>query len=238
MTLSLRRRFHSFLDLLFPPLCAFCSKLPRAALREHLICEACLSSAHRHDAFFCIACRSRLANTQKLCHRTEPIILFPATEYADARIASLIWRLKYRNEPALARPLGFLLARSFAAVEDQCRGALILPVPLHPRRLRERGFNQAERIAHWFSRAATRELSPPCLERIRDTKTQRELSSRKEREENLRGAFRVSNPSAICGKTFLLIDDVCTSGFTLRAAARSLKDAGAAKIIGAVVAKV
>jgi ComF family protein len=115
---------------------------------------------------------------------------------------------------------------------------LIVPVPLHARKRRQRGFNQAELIA----RAALK-LQPsqrfelkPVLDRIRETQAQIGLS-RHDRRENLRGAFAVTAPQAIRGREVLLVDDVFTTGTTASECALVLRRAGAAKVYVATVAR-
>ncbi|MFP4285903.1 MAG: ComF family protein [Desulfovermiculus sp.] len=111
---------------------------------------------------------------------------------------------------------------------------VIIPVPLHVGRLRERGFNQSLEIARGLSRELRVPLQPAALVRIRRTKAQSGLG-RKERLKNVRGAFQ-ANPKSMWGKHVLLVDDVSTTGATLSACARTLRRAGAAQVDALVLA--
>jgi ComF family protein len=120
---------------------------------------------------------------------------------------------------------------------------LIVPVPLHPSRRRERGFNQSELLAAGLVRALAKRntgsapiIEKSCLCRKRATTPQTGLSV-SARRENLRGAFAVAKPEEIRGRVIVLVDDVMTTGATLSACARSLKRAGAAKVIALTLAR-
>lgn len=143
-----------------------------------------------------------------------------------------IHHLKYRDKPQLAVPLGQLLASRMQAEARTFRGLAfdgVVPVPIHPRRSRERGYNQAERIARSLCRTAGLTLERGLLTRVRHTRSQVGLSA-KERAENLTGAFAVRSGKNTEGKTFLLIDDVTTTGSTLHECAQALKEAGSAAV--------
>lgn len=174
------------------------------------------------------------------------------SDYAPP-IDRLILTMK-RSRPELAAPLGVLAAdalqSAFAtraatgtppsqAVDDwldDLRPQAIVPMPLSTARLAERGFNQSRELA----RAAARRLRLPLLarglRRTRDTTSQKSLSAAA-RADNLAGAFE-ADPAQVTGQRLLLVDDVMTTGATLREAAWALKDAGAASVVGLVVARV
>ena len=120
---------------------------------------------------------------------------------------------------------------------------LIVPVPLHLSRRRERGFNQSELLAAGLVRAlgkqrggAAPQVAKACLRRTRATPPQTGLSVASRRE-NLRGAFEVVKPDAVRGRVIVLVDDVMTTGATLSACARALKRAGAARVMGLTLAR-
>lgn len=119
---------------------------------------------------------------------------------------------------------------------------IIVPIPLHPRRLRERGFNQSEEIAATFvNRLAVSGISIPfftdILARVKYTPSQAKKSSKEERISNLKGSFGVSDSVTLAGKTIFLIDDVSTTGTTLREATAALRSAGARHVVAFVFAK-
>ena len=107
---------------------------------------------------------------------------------------------------------------------------LVCPVPLHPRRQRERGFNQSELLARSLAAHFGAELAPHLLARVRDTAPQIDLP-RAERQANVRGAFAVPKPEKAAGKSVLVVDDVFTTGATLRECARVLRRAGASRVL-------
>jgi ComF family protein len=113
---------------------------------------------------------------------------------------------------------------------------VLVPIPLTKKKLRWRGFNQAEEIAKEIAKFFKLTLISDCLIKIKETRDQTELSE-KERKENVKGVFFVKNKEKIWEKNVLLIDDVFTTGATMEEAAKVLKEAGAKKIIGIVIAK-
>ncbi len=162
----------------------------------------------------------------------------------DGSMRAAIHALKYDRIVPLARELGTRLASAMAQLEpDAPREMLIVPVPLHRGRMAERGFNQARTLAAEalrrlrISHPAWRlELSATSLVRQRSTESQAGLTPR-QRRQNLRGAFFVSDPEAMRGRHVLLVDDIFTTGATARACSRILMEAGAASIRVATLAR-
>lgn len=133
-------------------------------------------------------------------------------------------RLKFQEERALARPLGLLMAEAASSLGEELDG--VTWVPMSPQKLRRRGYNQSELLA----KAVAKELGLPAwdlLEQVRETDTQHNLT-RAQRADNVRGAYRAK--SATLGKRVLLVDDIVTTGATLRACAQGLYGAGAQKV--------
>ena len=156
----------------------------------------------------------------------------------DGPLRELVHLLKYEQVHPAAAVLGGMLAQAIAKL--QLTGSvLVIPVPLHPAKRRQRGFNQSELI----TRAALKnknlqqmELAPGLLNRVRPTISQIGLT-RPQRVENLRGAFKVAHLKRIKGREVLLLDDVMTSGTTVSECARVLRRAGAEKVWVATVAR-
>nr|BBH95428.1 hypothetical protein KTA_36270 [Thermogemmatispora argillosa] len=151
-------------------------------------------------------------------------------------LRTCIHRLKYQGLTRLAEPLGRMLALTYQRYRLQAD--LVIAVPLHAERERQRGYNHARLLAD----ACAHELGLPCahplLERVRATAAQAGLSAI-ERLQNVAGAFRCSSQRADCplyGRRVLLIDDVCTTGATLQACAIALRQAGAGPIQALVIA--
>jgi ComF family protein len=137
--------------------------------------------------------------------------------------------LKYKRRPEIAPVLGRIM---FLYLKRTLQGEnvdAILPIPLHSRRERKRGFNQAELIAEEVAHLAHIPLIPEVLVRIRSTKPQTDLPPEKRRQ-NVAGAFALRFAEPILGKTLLLIDDVYTTGNTVNEASRVLKEGGASRV--------
>ncbi len=178
-----------------------------------------------------------------LCRRLEPPYV-KATAYGsyDSGLRELIHLLKYNQVRPAANVLGRMLAEAIEDLQPLLAGSevLVVPVPLHTRKLRQRGFNQSELIA----RAALKlkpavpgfQLNAAVLERRRETKSQIGLS-RHQRRENIRGAFVVAKPDEVAGREILVVDDVFTTGTTVSECARVLRRAGASKVYVATVAR-
>ena len=176
-----------------------------------------------------------------LCRRLEPPYLKAAAYGSyEGGLRELIHLLKYDGVRPAASVLGRMLAEATAILEplftESC--VAVVPVPLHLRKRRQRGFNQTEMIARAALKlmAGNRFELQPVLQRTRETQSQIGLS-RHQRRENLRGAFAVTAPEAIRGCEVLLVDDVFTTGTTASECARVLRRAGAAKVYVATVAR-
>ncbi len=152
-------------------------------------------------------------------------------------LKEIIHQFKYGSHRSLAKPLARLLFSVYLANIESLRAAIVVPVPLHRSRQRERGFNQARELARYFCRLAQIPLYSDLLQRARATQIQAGLS-RRERRINLRGAFAVSKRDAVKDKSVLLIDDVFTTGATLNECARILKSEGATRINVLTLARV
>ena len=148
----------------------------------------------------------------------------------------IIHRLKYNSERWLAKPLAEWMTP--LREDPRLQGVtvdLLIPVPLHPLRERERGYNQAALLADALGKSWQIPVAA-ALQRNIATETQTRFD-RKQRMKNLRGAFRVSKPERIAGKTILLVDDVFTTGSTLDECARTLLDAGSSAVWCATAAR-
>src|SRR6266566_5137095 len=230
----------SAVSLLYPPLCTICGRSVRVG--EYL-CDQCETKAVRIVAPFCQKCSEpfdgALTGVFTCANCAHRAIHFDAAVSAyrgRGIVRQIIHEFKYGRQIHLRH----LVARWLhAALDDErLRGrqfAIMVPVPLHATRLRERGFNQASLLAALLS-AQTSISSKPVLERIRYTTTQTALD-RSERMENLHNAFRLRKNADVRGLRVLLIDDVLTTGSTLSECARVLKRAGAISVHAATAAR-
>ncbi len=158
--------------------------------------------------------------------RTRAALLY------DFPVDSLIGALKYRGDLSLAPLLADCLAGNVEAGAVE----VLLPLPLHPARLRARGFNQAAELARPLARRLGLPLLHSAAQRVRDTPPQAGLD-RVARLKNLRGAFAVVQQEQVCGRRVAVLDDVMTSGATLGELARALKQAGALEVECWVIAR-
>jgi ComF family protein len=181
------------------------------------------------------------------CRLAAPAFV-QAVAYGDyhGQLRSLVHLLKYDGMQPVARRLGALLAESleaFAASDAVPRQMLVVPVPMHPGKQRQRGFNHAELLARSAIAEMRRRhpqwklhLETSLLKRVRVTVSQAGLTTH-QRRQNLRGAFFAPRPGSVSGRHILLVDDVYTTGATARACSRVLMNAGAASVRVATVAR-
>lgn len=163
------------------------------------------------------------------------IVLF---DYRDKLIKKLIWSLKYKGSKKVAKVFAEVLdeylleelseLHMFSSFENP----LLIPIPLSEKRMRERGFNQSQRVAQELSeRMPTLELCTDVLVRIKDTPSQTTLSGKNMRADSIKGAFAIQYPKKIKGHDVILLDDVITTGSTMREARRTLLDVGARNVM-------
>jgi ComF family protein len=161
-----------------------------------------------------------------LCMRCQTFPLkidcIRSVAYSEGVLREAVHRLKYRDLTALAEPLGGLMASYW--VQHPLPADVVVPVPLHAARLRERGYNQAALLAHEMARRVGLAVDGHTLNRQRATAPQVELNAR-ERRENVRDAFHCADDT-LAGQRVLLVDDVCTTGSTLEACAQALYEGG------------
>ncbi len=220
-------------DLLFPPRCQVCGRAGAFP-----VCEGCWLDFPRIERPVCQVCGRPLRGPRELvfvcvpCRRRRNRLRVRAFGRYEGRLREAVHALKYRGRLALAGPLGRALAELLVTDPLLKTPDLLVPVPLHPRREAQRGFNQAEELA----REVGRYLNTPArrvLARVRDTPSQTELDE-DERRRNVRGAFVVREP--VRGLRLVLVDDVVTTGSTLAECAAVLQAAGAAEVVGVALA--
>ncbi len=214
---------------LLPGSCVLCGADSGAAA----LCPPCLGDLPSLPAARCPQCAEATTHGERCgrCLAHPPAFDGTLALYRYAfPLDRLVHALKYGHQLALARCFGQALAAALPA-EPFDR---VVPLPLHPERLRERGFNQAGEIARCLARAARRGSDPDCLERLRATPPQASLPLA-ERAANVRRAFGCRRD--LTDESILLVDDVMTSGATLDEAARTLKLHGAATVWVAVIGR-
>lgn len=152
----------------------------------------------------------------------------------DGVMRQAIHQLKYRNLKAISPCLAELLADYLKS--NPLPGEALIPVPLHPKRLRERGYNQSRLLAWELGKLTNIPVIEDCLIRVKEAKPQVKAANLEERHRNVTDAFTCHN-GKVSGKEIILVDDVCTSGATLESCAEALKSKGAVSIWGLTLAR-
>ena len=214
---------------LLPGTCLLCA----ADSSGGLLCPDCENDLPKLPEKLCPQCSTETTLGERCgaCLKEPPAFTQTIALFRyEFPLDRLIQALKYGHQLPIATWLGQLLSKKITAADHD----LILPLPLHPSRLKSRGFNQSIEIARTISRALNIPMNKDCLSRTRATAPQTTLPL-KERARNVRGAFE--STSNFTDKRILLVDDVMTTGSTLRECARILKLHGAAQITLLVVAR-
>jgi ComF family protein len=191
--------FSSLLDLIFPPRCEACRSLGPEA--------------------FCADC------AQNITYLTPSAFSHSVGEYAGP-LKKAIHRFKFKKKTHLADPLGVLMVKYLSRNLDINLIDLVVPVPLHEKRMKERGFNQAELLSLVLTKYYDVPTVAGTLFRVKHTHPQFDLP-RAERFKNIRGAFEVKGGQILQDKNILLVDDILTTGSTVGECTRVLKSAGA-----------
>ena len=227
--------WRALVDFFFPPKCPLCGE-SLGELPLERPCPLCLSEIKFFSHPRCPRCGLGFRETpgdDHLCSGclTEERYFTKARAIApyEGLMAEAISRFKYQGASRLAKPLGALLGEYQDLEFPFAEFDLILAVPLHPQRLRQRGFNQSMLLARRLSHRHSIPLDFTSLQRTRHTLPQTHLSG-SERQKNIRGAFEVRRPEVISGKHVLLIDDVFTTGATVQECSKVLLKAGAKRV--------
>jgi len=228
--------------LAFPSACRRCGTLLENP-GERILCPACLSALAACRSPYCPTCGrffdgDGAPHPCAACLRRPPLLSAhrSAARY-DGAVKDVLLLFKYRGLRPLGRPLASFLRAAIVDEDAPWSGAdLLIPVPVHRRRRRERGFSQAEVLADELSRLTAMPVLSGVLRKTLNLRPQTSLRS-DARRANVRGAYRVVRPESIRGKTVVLVDDVYTTGSTLGECARALKNAGAADVRGVTIAR-
>ncbi|MEN7972768.1 MAG: ComF family protein [Verrucomicrobiota bacterium] len=229
------------LDLLYPRRCLGCGVSSPETFQY--ICWDCWSDAARVEAPFCDLCGDPVAGAVDhgficySCSAEKPS--FDAARSAcryDGVVGEALRQLKYEKALWVAPDMAELLHNCLDAEYSEYSFDLIVPVPLHHVRRRERGYNQSATLAHELGRRMECQVLPGALKRIRPTATQTNLTA-KERLSNVVGAFEYKKESWLNDRRILLVDDVMTTGATVNVCAKTLKRGGATSVHVITVAR-
>lgn len=225
-------------SLLFPIKCAVCGKLLPAD-DKYRLCAFCFDSIRPIGSFQCKGCGLVLPDTNKYCFnclKTRPALLIRSYAPFNDTIRPLIHKFKYGRQPYLARILARFLNIAFQSNECFAKVDTIVPVPCHWSRRFGRGYDHVQLLAKEFSAVSGLPFNDKLLKKNRRTLPQAKLS-RERRLQNLTDAFSVSAITMVQGKSIVLIDDVCTTGATLSACAKTLLSCGADSVVGLSAAR-
>ena len=243
-------KLHNFiLDILFPVHCLRCQKY------NDWICEKCFSKINILQVQFCPYCEKIISPNGRICQQCKNKFLktneiwpldglIASATYGKNGVSDLIYCFKYNFISDLGLPLARILCKAFL-LNNLFLPDIIIPIPLHQKRLRWRGFNQAEILANYFAENITPGFSVSVISnfiiRKKYTGAQMKIKNYQERQKNVRNIFTLNKkflqPKILEGKTVLLIDDIATTGSTLFEAGRIIKLAGAVKVFAIVIAR-
>lgn len=201
----------TILNFLFPQKCLGCKE------KNEILCRKCFSKIDNADL-------------------PKDGWIFSASNYQDKIVKKAVWLLKYGGVKRLAEPMAELInERLWTNIKEESGSAepALIPIPLSGKRLQQRGYNQAELIARQISQ----NVMTGVLCKNIHTESQVSVKDKSKRLNNIKGSFIVKNPELVKGKEIILIDDICTTGATLKEAKKVLKEAGAKKVLAAVVAR-
>jgi ComF family protein len=224
---SWRDALGALAEVLLPPTCAACDVVLPAS---GAFCEDCAHEVLELPEVHCARCAEPGRFEGGFCPRCVagvPWDVAWAPFEHEGTLARAIHRFKYEDRSDLSRPLGELLAATASGPLDARMPGVLVPLPLHEARFRERRFDQAALLAGTVASRLGRPLELGWLVRTRDTRRQVGLSEA-QREANVRGAFVAT--ADVAGRDVVLVDDVLTSGATAREASRALRAAGAARV--------
>lgn len=233
---GLRGVWRGVVDVVFPPVCVQCGGLVEGS-RLRQVCGACAPLIHLVKAPHCTTCGSPFfgeVEGERLCPHCDTL----RPQFGEGRTVTLfsgparalVHALKYRQGHHLLEDFEQIL-RASEWVPGFLRDALLVPVPLHPRKLRERGYNQSARLAAVLARVAGGSTRvEPLLRRVVDTPSQTAFD-RQARRANLKNAFALARGASINPRSpYILVDDVFTTGSTLNSCAGVLRRAGAVNL--------
>ncbi len=244
--------------MVFPTGCSLCGE-ELTGFAWVGICRMCWGSLERWAGPICVRCGIPFPSERPWdssdflcaeCRRSEHAFdLARSYGLYSGKLRALILQLKFRRRERLGRRLGELLHPVWSSIDESAAEVppILMPVPLHRTRERERGFNQAELLARGLAQGFIRRLGKAhkgqaprvethCLRRLRPTLPQTGLDTRA-RQENVRGVFAVTSPERVRDRLAVLVDDVMTTGATASACAGALKRAGARQVVVLTLAR-
>jgi len=230
-----------FLETIFPWQCCFCKK----ETYRYPLCQNCKKNIPINSFFICPNCKRNISNLSKGCCSNNKFLyaLGIASSYKNPILAESLRLFKYQRIVSLKDPLSDLIIKFLKKTKlfsiTRKKHFLIIPIPLHYRKQKKRGFNQSELLAKNISAYFSLNYDSEILIRIKNNSPQANIHNLNERKKNVKNIFKISlnKTNLIKNKWIILVDDVYTSGSTMQEAARVLKKYKPKKIIGLVLAK-
>ena len=232
----LRQAIETALMFLYPAQCRGACDTPLGLEPVPYFCSACWTQMQFVEPPWCEMCGTPLlsASSSEVCDecaKAPPRYgKLRTIAFYEETLQPAIHLFKFEKRTALAKPLIQLM---LTHLPDDCRIEdydFILPIPIHKKRMRERGFNQSILLAEGIAKAKGVPIATDIFVRDKNTKAQSSLAGREARQENIIGAFKLRKPKSVFGKRLLLIDDVFTTGETIREAVKELWNAGPGEI--------
>lgn len=205
------------LDTLLPTKCVYCEA------KNEIFCDNCIKKI-------------------RLDYKQDNENIISLFDYQDEIIKKVIWKLKYHKKRYLGQKLGKLLFDSQIEYISELKRLslgqpiIVIPVPISKKKLKLRGYNQSRSIALGFCNDKTLKLHTNIIKRVKDGIPQAKIKSRKRRLENVKGVFQINNKESVENRIVFVIDDVTTTGGTIKEIMNILKEAKAKKVIGLTLA--
>ncbi len=228
----MKQVFKSILDLIFPVTCIKCGK------EGNYLCDECANQIKKYEHSFCPECRMKtgIGEYCEKCKRNNELAgILLDYDFDDKLLLNAVHLFKYEFVRELKKPLAKLLPRK-KIIEVADKNSIIIPVPTHKSKLNSRGYNQSELLAKELALDLKIEFRSDILTKSKKTHSQMSLK-REDRIDNLKNAFKIKNYSPIKGKTILIVDDICTTGSTMKECATILSKHQPKQIWGVVIAR-
>ncbi|QBQ42835.1 ComF family protein [Sphingobacterium psychroaquaticum] len=221
----------SFLAILFPPLCIACEDV--LLYQERLLCITCLFHlpVNDHYLFQENEITRRLLGKMEL-HSGMAYFSFAKSSF----VQEIVHKMKYRGRQDIGLHFGQLIGKQLQQSTSLPPLDLIVPIPLHRKKMKARGYNQSDALADGIAKVLSVDVDKHLLERVRNSPSQTKMK-RIDRDENVEGAFICRSTNKLTGKHILLVDDVVTTGATIAAAAQAIQDVADCKLSVAVLAQ-
>ncbi len=229
--------------IFFPSFCEFCSRLLEHP-EERVICRSCWEEVVPCRSSYCLCCGRFFEGVGEphFCldclEKRPPFSVHRSYGRYNGRLKDLIILYKYKHIQVLGRDLARFMYRVMGRMEEVWMGTeAVVAVPLHPKRKKQRGFNQALVLAKELGRLSGVEVVENALVKIKNVAPQTSLEEAKEREKNVSRAFGIKAREKIEGKVVLLVDDVYTTGSTIKECSSVLNQAGAEEVRALTIAR-